>query len=352
MNRTTRRVASMLIAAALCIPALPSFAHGATPEASPTSGATQVLQSTRYGFFLGLYAGWELADQSTDGDTEHWTIRNGTMQALVDAYPATDAASCLSDTVAGLTGHFGSQNVALRQSVDPHLLPGLDLASAAAIYAIASSAAGTANDLAVLIQCRPISNQPAPAMLRLVLETSTTTFQDDLRALFVFLDGVVLPPATGEAVPAMLTQHVLQGEQHDPYNSAPPTSGPHYGFTFAPWGVATQPIAPEVFVHNLEHGGVLLLYRSDCDCAAVVAMLKGLADPATGYPVKVLAAPYDAMPTAVALVSWHELQALTADQVTEAIVRAFIAEHIDHGFEYIPAETEQLDAWRKTHPNF
>lgn len=350
MNQIARRFIVIFIAAALCVPTLPSFAHDATPEASPASGATQVLQSSRYGFFLSLYAGWELADQSANGDAEHWTIRNGAMQALVDAYPAADAAACLSDTVSGLAGHFGVQNVALRQSVDPHLLPGLDLASSAAIYAIAASAAGTANDLAVLIQCRPIPNQPAPAMLRLVVETSTATFQDDLRALFVFLDGVVLPPATGEAVPAVLTQHVLQGEPHDPYNSAPPTSGPHYGFTFAPWGVATLPIAPEVFVHNLEHGGVLLLYRGDCDCADVISLLKSLADPATGYPVKLLAAPYDDMPTDIALVSWHYLQALTAGEATEAVVLAFIAEHIDHGFEYIPAETEQLNAWRATHP--
>src|SRR5918992_1886111 len=37
-------------------------------------------------------------------------------------------------------------------------------------------------------------------------------------------------------------------EPHEPYNTDPPTSGPHTSY-LAPWGVHTRPIAREVQVH-------------------------------------------------------------------------------------------------------
>ncbi|NJR46525.1 MAG: DUF3105 domain-containing protein [Hyellaceae cyanobacterium CSU_1_1] len=53
------------------------------------------------------------------------------------------------------------------------------------------------------------------------------------------------------------------------YNSNPPTSGYHWGGGVAPWGVQTRPISDTITVHNLEHGGVMIHYRTDLDAATV-----------------------------------------------------------------------------------
>ena len=58
-------------------------------------------------------------------------------------------------------------------------------------------------------------------------------------------------------------------DSHTPYNSNPPTSGVHWGGGTAPWSVLGQPIADEVSVHNLEHGGVIIHYRQGLDQATV-----------------------------------------------------------------------------------
>ena len=56
--------------------------------------------------------------------------------------------------------------------------------------------------------------------------------------------------------------HIEPGEQHDVYNSSPPTSGPHYG-TPAETGFYSTPLPPEQLVHNLEHGQIVIWYSPD-----------------------------------------------------------------------------------------
>src|ERR1051325_9368984 len=58
---------------------------------------------------------------------------------------------------------------------------------------------------------------------------------------------------------------------HEPYNSDPPTSGPHLPYV-APWGVHTRPIPLELQVHNLEDGGVVVQYN--CTCPELVDKLR------------------------------------------------------------------------------
>src|SRR4051812_26779903 len=59
--------------------------------------------------------------------------------------------------------------------------------------------------------------------------------------------------------------HIAEGQPHDPYNSDPPSSGPHYSSANAPapWGVYIQEVPEEVFIHNEEHGGVIITYKPD-----------------------------------------------------------------------------------------
>ncbi len=113
-------------------------------------------------------------------------------------------------------------------------------------------------------------------------------------------------------------------DPHDPYNSTPPTSGPHLPY-IAPWGIHTRPIANELQVHNLEDGGVVVQYN--CACPDVVEKLTAIV---RKYPTQVILAPYPTMPSRIALTAWTRLE--TMDSVDEARIERFIRAYrgIDH----------------------
>jgi hypothetical protein len=105
-------------------------------------------------------------------------------------------------------------------------------------------------------------------------------------------------------------------EPHEPYNSDPPTSGPHLSY-IAPWGVHTRPILPELQVHNLEDGGVLVQYN--CQCPELVAKLRAIVE---RYDKYVILAPYSAMKSRIALTAWTRLD--TLDELDEKRITRFI----------------------------
>jgi hypothetical protein len=187
---------------------------------------------------------------------------------------------------------------------------------------------------------------PQPAersdLIETQIEATTPDTQADASAQLAAWDADC---GLGEAMPDQGRGHIDEGEPHEPYNSTPPTSGPHYGFT-VPWGVSSEPIPPEVQVHNLEHGGVLLQYN--CDCPEAITLLQRFADPETGYPTKVIVAPYPDMPTEIALSAWGRIWTMSAAELTVDRVRAFLDGYVDRGPELIPSETDQLEAWRES----
>lgn len=84
------------------------------------------------------------------------------------------------------------------------------------------------------------------------------------------------PPTPGVAFAIVGNQHLAhQGEPHVPYNSSPPSSGPHVGGGVVPWGEAPEGVVPEQWIHNLEDAGVVLAYDCD-DCENLVDGLRGL----------------------------------------------------------------------------
>ena len=111
---------------------------------------------------------------------------------------------------------------------------------------------------------------------------------------------------------------------HEPYNSDPPTSGPHLPY-IAPWGVHTRPIARELQVHNLEDGGVIVQYN--CECPEVVKRLEAIV---RRYDKFVILAPYPTMKSRIALTAWTRLA--TLDEVDEKRITRFIEAYrgIDH----------------------
>lgn len=59
------------------------------------------------------------------------------------------------------------------------------------------------------------------------------------------------------------SKHIGRGQPHSEYNSSPASSGPHYADEGAPisWGIYTDEVPEEVFIHNQEHGGVIITHQ-------------------------------------------------------------------------------------------
>jgi hypothetical protein len=137
--------------------------------------------------------------------------------------------------------------------------------------------------------------------------------------------------------------HVPQGEKVD-YISNPPCGGNHYGL-WVVWGAHTIAIPPGNWVHNLEHGGVVFLYRcaSRAACPDTAAKLEALAkslptDPlcvADGEGVKnrILVIPDPDLPAGVevAAASWNNT--LVARCFDEGAFRDFYLQHFGQGTE-------------------
>jgi hypothetical protein len=66
--------------------------------------------------------------------------------------------------------------------------------------------------------------------------------------------------------------HVPQDTDID-WDHDPPHSGPHYP-TWEAWTEHAEPVPRGNWVHNLEHGGIVLLYRCDDGCAPELDVLR------------------------------------------------------------------------------
>jgi hypothetical protein len=134
--------------------------------------------------------------------------------------------------------------------------------------------------------------------------------------------------------------HVSDGTEVS-YATNPPSSGPHYA-KWARWNVTyDDPILPrENYVHNLEHGGVVLLYRCDTPCPAVVAGLEGLAaelpqDPKCTPPIRtrtlIVNDPELPAGVQVAAAAWGVTYKASCLDLNS--VEAFVRDHVAHGPE-------------------
>jgi uncharacterized protein DUF3105 len=142
--------------------------------------------------------------------------------------------------------------------------------------------------------------------------------------VFAYRAAVAQP---GVSLPDQGNGHVQTlNEPIPPYNSDPPTSGPHLPYV-APWGIHAEPIPRQLQVHNLEDGGVMVQYNCPDGCPDLVANLKALV---AGYEHQVILAPYPGMKTRLALTAWTRLDAF--DDFDEGRIRGFIKAYrgIDH----------------------
>jgi len=136
--------------------------------------------------------------------------------------------------------------------------------------------------------------------------------------------GKLTEKVTWVDVAILPSPHVKLGETHLPYNSDPPTSGPHTD-ALARWGVHSEPIPKETQLHNLEDGGVVINYGCQ-DCPELVGRLKTIAD---RYD-RVVLAPYPGLERKIALTAWGKIDKF--DEFEEARIVRFIKKHIgiDH----------------------
>jgi hypothetical protein len=140
--------------------------------------------------------------------------------------------------------------------------------------------------------------------------------------------GIDAPPDEGR-------DHVPVGTTVS-YRANPPASGPHYPMP-APWGVYTMPLARELWVHDLEHGGIVLAYNCPSGCDSLVAQLIAIKDgtPADQYnEQRFIITPDPKLPKTLAALAWdYRWQGDTLDVPT---VRCFISARYDRAPESIP----------------
>ena len=143
------------------------------------------------------------------------------------------------------------------------------------------------------------------------------------------------PGATvGTPIPNEGWVHVAEGSAIT-YQHNPPASGPHYP-VWLRYQEYPGVIARGYWVHNLEHGAVVFLYRPDAPAATVTALrdvFRGLPnDPQCGHP-RALMLQDPLMPHAEAVVAADWL--LDGETVDAPAIRDFVAQHRNHAPENI-----------------
>jgi Protein of unknown function (DUF3105) len=131
--------------------------------------------------------------------------------------------------------------------------------------------------------------------------------------------------------------HVPEGTPVS-YRANPPASGPHYP-VWARYQEHAVAVARPYWVHNLEHGAIVFLYRPDAP-PAVVAALRGVFqslpnDPACGHR-RALMTPDPLLPRATAVVAADFT--ISADCVNADLARDFALTRRGLGPEQVCAD--------------
>lgn len=120
------------------------------------------------------------------------------------------------------------------------------------------------------------------------------------------------------------------------YATNPPSSGNHY-FVWAVYQTYDQPFPPGFWVHNLEHGAIVMLYNcpSGCsdDVARMQAFIDGLPADCGDPPRRLILMPNPDLDVRFAASAWGFT--LKADCFDPDAFGAFYDAHYGHGLEAI-----------------
>jgi hypothetical protein len=150
-----------------------------------------------------------------------------------------------------------------------------------------------------------------------------------------------LPPSAScvtTEMPIRGFNHVATGSTVD-YDDDPPSSGNHYPI-WARWGVYAQTIPRGYWVHDLEHGGVVLLHRPDVGQAVIDALHAAFdaipLDPSCTHRRSVLTPDPLLQSAPIAVVSWG--WQMLCDGVDQQAIVAFVTAHRGNGREDLCAQ--------------
>jgi hypothetical protein len=151
---------------------------------------------------------------------------------------------------------------------------------------------------------------------------------------FGLMSGSLTP--VGQTVALEGADHVNPGTPLT-YQSRPPTSGPHYPTWSQTYGLVTPPPETGIWLHNLEHGSVAILYNCPTACPELVQQLRDLYPTlplgrnARGGQPRVLIVPYTDMDHKIAAVAWG--WKLEQDELNTEEITRFVESRIDRGPE-------------------
>ena len=139
--------------------------------------------------------------------------------------------------------------------------------------------------------------------------------------------------------------HIQINEKHPPYSSDLPSSGPHYADSESPaqWGIYTSEIAPEVYLHNLEHGGVVIAYNPEtlpsADLKGIRALFSSPYSNNDFMPKKFLLFPRETNTSVIQMASWT--YTLNLDTYSEETIIKFFKQHAGNAPEGNAGPTNQ-----------
>src|SRR3989344_9148158 len=146
--------------------------------------------------------------------------------------------------------------------------------------------------------------------------------------VFNYFSKLASLPEMGEAYPIEGAAHVGEGTKVE-YRTNPPSSGAHYASP-ASWGVYDNPLADGNLIHNLEHGGVWISYKS----SLAPDEIKKLEELAKTYRSKVILTPREKNDFPIALASWGRIHKMNSfDGET---IKNYILKYKNAGPEMVP----------------
>ena len=158
--------------------------------------------------------------------------------------------------------------------------------------------------------------------------------------LAIIVGGGILQPQLGIEASSEggIGSHVAQDAVLT-HRNRPPSSGVHYP-SAAAYRASVDPIAPGNWIHNLEHGAIVVLYRcADRDsCSAAAGQLQreviGVAAPARFGEVKIVGTPFADLDSAFTAVAWG--RTLPLDRFDATQILAFYDRYVGRGPENAP----------------
>jgi hypothetical protein len=143
-------------------------------------------------------------------------------------------------------------------------------------------------------------------------------------------------PAQEIAIPDEGNDHVSEGTEVA-YQNNPPASGPHYAVVLQYGLYEGEDIPAPYWVHSLEHGAIVVLYKCDQPCPDLVQSLGDMLDlfPLSKWDNrKIVIVPYRQMDAPLMAVAWNVQMPL--EQFEPQALIDFYSRHVDQGPEDVP----------------